>query len=236
MSEEYKVGDIVGSRLTIYKVIENNLEKKYCLLQSKFGDIYKQYYSQMRYAFSRINLTKEEFDNLPLSKLDWPDSLGINPHNTVEDLEGEVWYYIRGMKNKYQISNMGRIKSLQDYGFRDNHRIISDVYKMDEYEIEEPIVRLSKNRENGFYYVCELAKNNMPQEHFIDVCKIKIADIFKLINGSVKNYANLTGVNPDYLKWTYSKKIKFICIKYGINLCLLTILSLDFFVPTNANV
>lgn len=218
MSEEYKVGDIVGSRLTIYKVIENNMEKKYCLLQSKFGDIYKQYYSQMRYAFSRINLTKEEFDNLPLSKLDWPDSLGINPHNTVEDLEGEVWYYIRGMKNKYQISNMGRIKSLQDYGFRDNHRIISDAYNVDEYEIAEPIVGLSKNREKGFYCVCELAKNNMPQEHFVDVCKLKIGSMLMSIDRHAEDFAKSKGVDQVQLKSIYERKIRFFCKKYGIQL------------------
>lgn len=41
------------------------------------------------------------------------------PKAVIEDLEGEIWVPVKGFENKYEVSNLGRVKSLDRWVFRE---------------------------------------------------------------------------------------------------------------------
>lgn len=76
--------------------------------------------------------------------------ININPHEntSLEDLDGEIWKDISGYENFYQISNLGRVKSLSRKMFNGKGYFISN----------EKII--SQKKLTTGYYSCSLNKNN----------------------------------------------------------------------------
>lgn len=73
----------------------------------------------------------------------------------VEDLENEVWKDIEGYEGLYQVSNLGRVKSLDRLSKRGNNGVLIKIKS-----------KLLKPSEILYYYIC-LYKNSIPKTYKI---------------------------------------------------------------------
>ncbi len=65
-------------------------------------------------------------------------------NNSLQDLEGEIWKDIIGFEGCYQVSNMGRVKSLLRVVNKSNGRIMT---------FKPKILSLNKHYKNGYFSV-----------------------------------------------------------------------------------
>lgn len=67
-----------------------------------------------------------------------------NKNKSLQDLEGEIWKDIIGFEGYYQVSNMGRVKSLHRVVHKSNGRIMT---------FKPKILSINKHYKNGYYSV-----------------------------------------------------------------------------------
>lgn len=81
--------------------------------------------------FIKINISKEDFNNLPENPKDYPYPYTPIRHNKIVDLPYEIWYDIPDFEELYSVSNYGRLKSKNYEGFLFNEGILtSDTIKL----------------------------------------------------------------------------------------------------------
>lgn len=69
----------------------------------------------------------------------------------LEDLPNEIWKDIQGYEDYYQVSNLGRVKSLERK-FSSSEKILKLLYSIDGY----PRICLRKDKKNKYYFVHRL--------------------------------------------------------------------------------
>lgn len=115
-------------------------------------------------------------------------------NNSLQDLEGEIWKDIIGFEGYYQVSNMGRVKSLFRVVNKSNGRIMT---------FQPKILSLNKHYKNGYYSVFlrvfdkakRLSVHRLVGEYFLEPTENKTEINHLDYDKSNNVYTNLEWVN-----------------------------------------
>ena len=206
---DFMVGDIIKYKggYSIYIIIEKFVSTDvthttYFGLQKTNGKQYGVTQEDVKRNCKKLEFTHEQFKKIPAETIDYPDWVGVNPKNTVENLMGEIWNDIDKYNNMYQISNKGRFKNLNMHRLKNNQVLMIPNWEVILKQID-PGLDLRKDGRKVFFSVFELAQNNLNDADFHKVINIFLEEMLRVYNSEKKD--KYKPIESSYNTYVYLK-------------------------------